>query len=304
MQAPLFSIIIPTYNRAHLIPETLKSVLAQTYQKWECIVVDDGSTDNTRDIVAAMGDPRIRYFWKKNAERSAARNYGVNKAGGSYICFLDSDDLYYPNHLTSLYSKINKENFPKAVFNTGMWEQSDRGRVARAVYSPNEYSHPVHFVWEKFMLPTSVCVHRELLKVHKFPEKFNVWEDTHLWLRLLSQNKFFQIEEISAQWNIHPEGSVSRAFNKIDSKHVENYLKCISDLFKNHGDLLQPYLYKQDMRVYQFKKLKMFLELSFKKGDYKTFIKLYFIGLKFVGKKKLSLFVSRKLFRKIKSRIK
>jgi len=77
----LFSIIIPTYNRAHLISKSIKSVLNQTYSNWELILVDDGSEDNTEEIVNSFGDNRIKYFYKKNEERSIARNYGIDKYG-------------------------------------------------------------------------------------------------------------------------------------------------------------------------------------------------------------------------------
>lgn len=95
---PLVSIIIPTYNRAHLIGETLDSVLAQTYQNWECIVVDDGSTDNTDEVMAGYiaKDSRFRYYHRP-ADRlrggNAARNYGFEVSKGEYVNWFDSDDL-------------------------------------------------------------------------------------------------------------------------------------------------------------------------------------------------------------------
>jgi glycosyltransferase involved in cell wall biosynthesis len=95
---PFFSIIIPSYNRAALIIETLNSVCSQTFQNWECIVVDDGSTDTTRDVIEALSiqDDRIRYIYQDNAERSNARNNGIRNAKGEWICFLDSDDAFDP----------------------------------------------------------------------------------------------------------------------------------------------------------------------------------------------------------------
>ena len=86
-----FSIIIPTYNRAAFLPKAIESVLAQTYTDWELIVVDDGSTDNTREVVAQYNDERIIYIYQENAERSAARNNGISQAKGDFICFMDSD---------------------------------------------------------------------------------------------------------------------------------------------------------------------------------------------------------------------
>ena len=95
--APLVSIIIPTYNRAHLIGETLDSVLAQTYQNWECIIVDDGSSDNTDEVVGAYVEKDSRFKFHDRPEdklkgASSCRNYGLSKCSGKYVIFLDSDD--------------------------------------------------------------------------------------------------------------------------------------------------------------------------------------------------------------------
>jgi hypothetical protein len=90
------SIIIPCFNRADIVGETIESVLAQSYDRFEVIVIDDGSTDNTREVVARYADPRIRYFYKANGGLSAARNSGLEAARGEFIAFLDSDDVWRP----------------------------------------------------------------------------------------------------------------------------------------------------------------------------------------------------------------
>jgi len=83
----LFSIIIPSFNRAHILPQAITSVLNQTYTNWELIVVDDGSTDNTSTILAGYDDNRIHYYKKENGGVCSARNYGVNYSNGNYIIF-------------------------------------------------------------------------------------------------------------------------------------------------------------------------------------------------------------------------
>ena len=100
--APAVSVVIATYNRAHLIGETLSSVLAQSFQDFEIIVVDDGSKDSTREVVSGYG-ARVRYFHQSNRGPSAARNFGVGHARGSWISIQDSDDLSAPNHLKVLH---------------------------------------------------------------------------------------------------------------------------------------------------------------------------------------------------------
>jgi glycosyltransferase involved in cell wall biosynthesis len=97
---PLISVVVPTYNRAHLIPRALSSALGQSHREIELIVVDDGSTDGTAELLARPSDPRIRYIQhevRRNA--AAARNTGIRAASGSFVAFLDSDDEWLPTHL-------------------------------------------------------------------------------------------------------------------------------------------------------------------------------------------------------------
>lgn len=96
---PFYSVVIPLYNRAHLIAETVQSVLDQSFQDFEIIIVDDGSSDNPRPVIEAIGDCRIKLIEQENKGGSAARNTGIEAATGKYIAFLDSDDLWLPHHL-------------------------------------------------------------------------------------------------------------------------------------------------------------------------------------------------------------
>ncbi|MBD3660935.1 MAG: glycosyltransferase family 2 protein, partial [Arenibacter algicola] len=109
MSSPFFSVIISTYNRASFIGRTIASVLKQDFEDFELIIVDDGSTDNTKEVVVGIEDKRIRYYKKDNAERGAARNFGAKKASGEYLNFLDSDDLLYDDHLSTAHKIIQEE---------------------------------------------------------------------------------------------------------------------------------------------------------------------------------------------------
>jgi glycosyltransferase involved in cell wall biosynthesis len=105
------SIIIPTYNRSHLIGKTLESILAQTFQNWKCIVVDDNSTDNTNEVMKdyCEKDQRIRFIKRPSNLKKGAnscRNYGFEKSSSPFIKWFDSDDIMYPNHLELMYSKL------------------------------------------------------------------------------------------------------------------------------------------------------------------------------------------------------
>ncbi|MDR7496584.1 MAG: glycosyltransferase family 2 protein, partial [Armatimonadota bacterium] len=97
MTVPTVSVIIPTYNRAHMVPRAIHSVLAQTFADFELLVVDDASTDGTEEIVRGIADPRLRYIWRPaNGGVSAAQNTGLAAARGEFISILHSDDEYLP----------------------------------------------------------------------------------------------------------------------------------------------------------------------------------------------------------------
>ncbi|SES14695.1 glycosyltransferase family 2 protein [Rhizobium sp. NFR03] len=99
---PQVSVVIPLFNRAHRIAATLESVLAQSFQNFEVVIVDDGSSDDCHAAIEAVGDPRIRLVRQENEGASSARNRGVQEARGALVAFLDSDDRFLPHHLATM----------------------------------------------------------------------------------------------------------------------------------------------------------------------------------------------------------
>jgi glycosyltransferase involved in cell wall biosynthesis len=123
----LVSIIMPTYNRAYILPTSVKSVLNQTYPNWELLVIDDGSTDNTKGIVESFGDSRIRYTYQENQRQAAARNRGLEVAEGKWITFLDSDDEFFPPFLERALQALEADSsklclIPKGKKTHELWE--------------------------------------------------------------------------------------------------------------------------------------------------------------------------------------
>ena len=110
MNKELISVIIPTYNRGNTVVRSINSVLNQTYKNLELIIVDDGSTDNTKELINNIKDFRLKYYrFKKNKGACAARNYGISVAKGDYIAFQDSDDVWLPNKLDTQLLNIKKK---------------------------------------------------------------------------------------------------------------------------------------------------------------------------------------------------
>ena len=115
---PFFSVILPTYNRSALLKRAIKSVIEQEFEDWELIIVDDGSTDDTGKIVETFHDSRINYVYQENGMVAKARNNGIIKSRGEYICFLDDDDEYLKSHLKILNTNIKENSNPISLFFT------------------------------------------------------------------------------------------------------------------------------------------------------------------------------------------
>lgn len=125
---PRFSIVIPLYNKAHFIAQTLQSVLNQSFTDFEVIVINDGSTDNSLEVVQTFTDPRITIFSQTNKGLSASRNMGISLAKANYIALLDADDLWEPNHLNTLHALLLE--YPDIQFlGTGYKELYANGRA-------------------------------------------------------------------------------------------------------------------------------------------------------------------------------
>src|SRR2546428_514370 len=114
-KTPLISIIIPTYNSGRFVAQAVQSVLKQTYRCYEILVVDDGSTDETKDVLSKFGNC-IKYIYQENRGPSAARNVGIKVARGKYVCFLDADDMWVPNKLKVQLAFIERDDGIGLVF--------------------------------------------------------------------------------------------------------------------------------------------------------------------------------------------
>lgn len=210
MLRPYFTIVIPTYNRAHRIRKTIDSVLMQTFHDFELIVVDDGSTDNTAEIVNGVNDRRITLLSTTNRERAAARNTGISRSTGEYITFLDSDDLLYPEHLSEAHKALEVRR--SEVYHQAYEVKTERGTViSTAVLSG---SHPINellFTTGNVMSCMGVFIRNDVAKANRFDETRSLSgvEDWELWIRL------------AAQYDIHHGTTVTAALIQHEGRSVE-----------------------------------------------------------------------------------
>lgn len=183
----LFSIIIPTYNRASTLPRAINSVLTQSYGNFELIIVDDGSTDSTETVVRHIKDARIWYFKKENEERNIARNSGISHSQGDYVCFLDSDDYLLSHHFQTAIDAIQRFNHPE-VFHLGYQSVNEEGNVLRKTdYLPADVSSTL--IKENVLSCNAIFLRHDIALSYQFipSREVVISEDWYVWLRLASR---------------------------------------------------------------------------------------------------------------------
>ncbi len=226
--SPLVSIVIPTYNHAPMLQRALATVIEQTYQNWNAIVVNNYSTDNTLEVVAQFNDPRIQCVnFRNNGVIGASRNEGIALATGKYVAFLDSDDTWFPAKLEKCVEIL--ESGSDLVCHAEYWiDESGYSRLV--AYGPSKAATHHNLIYKGNRISTSATVVRTALlkEVHGFdvaPELIST-EDYDLWIRLATKsNKFAFIDE--------PLGEYHRHDNNV-SANIEKHLAAELALLSKH----------------------------------------------------------------------
>ncbi len=192
---PIISVIIPTYNRGWALTNAIDSVLAQDYKNFELIVVDDGSTDNTSNLIDRYAG-RLKPIQQTNAGVSAARNRGIKEAGGDFLAFLDSDDTWLPQKLSRQMDFFTRR--PEALIcqTQEIWIRNNI-RV-----NPKKcHKKPSGMIFEPsldlcLVSPSAVMVKKELLKeIGCFDERLPACEDYDLWLRVSCRHMIYLVDD-------------------------------------------------------------------------------------------------------------
>ena len=220
---PFFSVIIPLFNKAEYVERTLNSVLLQSFDDFEVIIVNDGSTDNSLKIAESFTDDRIVIYSKDNKGVSTARNYGVIKATSNYIAFLDADDIWKPNHLDALHNLI--VDMPScALYCMGYIKQKSEKSKIRAQFGTiaDGYKGVVSGYFKNSLPFTiagmgAVAVNKaKFIEVGGFTEGVTHGEDIELWTTLALQGKVALYNIVTVTHLINIKGRVSNL--KIDDK--------------------------------------------------------------------------------------
>lgn len=261
----MISVIIPLYNKAQSIAETLRCVLNQTYKDYEIIVINDGSTDNSVQVVESIKDSRIKLFNKPNGGVSSARNYGIQKANYEYIAFLDADDYWEPTYLEELVKLIN--DFPNAgLYGLGFGHIWQENKELINHDLPDLFRGIIENPWQRGCIywtgSTTTTTKTVIQSVGLFDERMSHGEDLDMWYRILLRYSGVFYNKTLAYYR---QDSENRAMNNVIpfEKHLPFFIEKYATYraenadFRRYFDLqclyrLYPYVlmpqYRADLR--------------------------------------------------------
>tara|TARA_B100000927_G_C16401987_1_gene443802 strand:+ start:90 stop:1007 length:918 start_codon:yes stop_codon:yes gene_type:complete len=269
----LFSIIIPTYNNDFLLKKAIYSVISQTLQDFELLIIDNNSKDQTSEIISSFNDSRIKHI-KINNEGIIAksRNLGINLAKGEWIAFLDSDDIWYYQRLEKISNTIKKV-IKLDVISTNEYKVYDNSskklKLFYGVSGRNKYKQLI--LYGNRFSPSATVVRKSFLKKNsiffKEDKKFVTVEDYDFWLMLAFYNaKFIFLKSFEGEYLIH----LNNASNKINL-HNQN----LNNLLKNHIYNIQQFTSNKDQlyrKIMNFRKFSVLLKTKNIKNLFLIFI--------------------------------
>lgn len=250
---PAVSVILPTYNRAAFLGEAVASVLAQSFRNFELIIIDDGSSDSTAEVVCSFIDPRLVFLQQENRGRSAARNRALGMARGRYIAFLDSDDVYLEDKLERQIAYMERRPDVDMIY-TSAYCIDERGNLLEgrnyvATVEGNIYEEVAFFQPVTITLPT-VMVRREVIEnVGGFDEAMDRFEDTDLWRRIAKKHRIGIIKEPTCRLRTHTDNTLRSQDPAKIIAAIEYY---VAKIFQEDADMDAAFLRRGASLLYEY----------------------------------------------------
>lgn len=238
---PAVSVIIPTYNHAHFLPEALKSVLDQSYTDFEVIIVDDGSTDNTKDVIQPFfNDSRVRYIYQENSGLPATRNRGIKEAKGTFVALLDSDDIWLPSKLEKQVSLFDADSEVVLIYCDAEFIDVNGDTIPDPGYKPIPGSTYKDLLYMNWVIGSgsSVLIRKSVFeKAGLFDETLTGLDDIDMWIRILRNRKSDYVDEVLVKIRRHRSMEVANTV-KIKKRerayfhHMQKYMEIFPELKK------------------------------------------------------------------------
>lgn len=257
-----FSVIIPTYNRREIVQRSLNSVLEQSFDDYEVIIVDNGSTDGTEEVLQDFikQNPRITYHWQENSGSPAgSRNTGLKLAKGEWIAFLDSDDLWLPDKLQAIYAYLNSQSEinPVGIAHSAKFTVNGKVVETRSVKKGIDSSRSCHgnLFWKgNYICTSAMCIRAKAIKeignFNASPD-YAIVEDYDLWLRLARIGEIVYLDKVYTEMIVEKD-SMSHA-NERQQNNLLRVLKDNIDVMTVDDALRQKYYRWAEARVDYFK---------------------------------------------------
>jgi glycosyltransferase involved in cell wall biosynthesis len=224
----LVSIIMPAYNASKYIQDAIDSVIKQTFLNWELIIVDDGSTDSTKEIVKknSTNDSRIYYYFQENSKQGKARNLAISKSKGEYLAFLDSDDIWVPEKLQVQINEILIKNVDLVFSDSYVFHDSNFLDKSKRMNTPNmilkgDDALNLFLAGNRIPILTVLAKKEKVVMVNGLSEKNSIQnaEDYHLWLKMLINGcAFYGSDKTLAFYRVHEQSSTNQ--DKFASEQV------------------------------------------------------------------------------------
>ncbi len=203
---PAVSVIIPTYNHARYVAQAIQSALAQTYHDYEIVVIDDGSTDHSRAVIAPFMD-RVRYVWQPNQGLSAARNTGVRESRGRYIAPLDADDIWFPDYLATMAPLLDGDPSAGAAYSGWRYIDANGNMLPQhstRIVPPEQFYATLAYT--NFLVPSGVLARRTCLEqAGPFDVNLRAVEDRDMWLRIARTHRIIGVPKVLVGYRTHGE---------------------------------------------------------------------------------------------------
>jgi glycosyltransferase involved in cell wall biosynthesis len=257
----LFSIIIPCYNQAHFLPDCLESLLAQQYQDWEAIVVNDGSMDDTNQVASVFQerDPRIKLINKQNGGLSSARNEGIKQSSGNRFIFLDADDFLYDRCLAELSTNLNIVN-DDVLIQYGYTYISEKKDKELQTVIPSQRNQLIPDIFSNILAPChSICISKTLIDAAgPFDENLKSLEDWDFWLRVAKSGAKHSVISKPLAYYRYVKNSMSRnPFTMYESFKIvanrallkDSRVTVLSSFNKEYKHDMSPFLQRALMSV-------------------------------------------------------
>ncbi len=232
----LVSVVLPTYNREKEIYRSLASVLNQTYQNLEVLVVDDERTeDNTEEAVKSFDDERVEYLVHGTGV-SEARNKGIEKSSGDYIAFIDSDDVWFPENLEEKIMALDIQDGQMAVSKfQKVFLKEKKKKIGKPFFQGMTMKKSV--LKGHTVPPSTAVFSREVFdEIGFFDENLDIWEDSDMWVRTIE--KFGEpvfVDEVLVKYFMHEESVSSRAAAEELAENLERFIEKHSDILEETG---------------------------------------------------------------------